>query len=78
MRGSAPGAQRRAFPDGGAHAGPARAHREFRPHASPAPGAEEAILPDTLTIIDNRTGKKYEVPIDHGTYPDYGAYVRAT
>jgi citrate synthase len=24
-------------------------------------------MPDTLTIIDNRTGKKYEVPIEHNT-----------
>ena len=24
-------------------------------------------MPDTLTIIDNRTGKKYEVPITHET-----------
>lgn len=24
-------------------------------------------MADTLTIIDNRTGKQYEVPIDHGT-----------
>lgn len=24
-------------------------------------------MPDTLTIVDNRTGKKYEVPIEHDT-----------
>ena len=24
-------------------------------------------MPDTLTIIDNRTGKRYELPIEHGT-----------
>jgi citrate synthase len=34
-------------------------------------------MPDTLTIIDNRTGKKYEVPITYGTYPLYGASVPA-
>ena len=34
-------------------------------------------MPDTLTITDNRTGKQYEVPIDHGTYPGYGAFIRA-
>ncbi|HSJ13757.1 MAG TPA: citrate synthase [Longimicrobiales bacterium] len=34
-------------------------------------------MPDTLTIIDNRTGQQYEVPIDHGTYPKYGAFIRA-
>ncbi|MDR7440203.1 MAG: citrate/2-methylcitrate synthase, partial [Armatimonadota bacterium] len=32
---------------------------------------------DTLTIIDNRTGKTYEVPIIYGTYPKYGAAIRA-
>jgi citrate synthase len=34
-------------------------------------------MPDTLTIIDNRTGKQYEVPIAHGTYPEYGSYIPA-
>jgi len=34
-------------------------------------------MPDTLTITDNRTGKTIEVPISHGTYPDYGASIRA-
>jgi citrate synthase len=32
-------------------------------------------MPDTLTITDNRTGKSYEVPIFHGTYPDYGSAI---
>jgi citrate synthase len=32
-------------------------------------------MPDTLTITDNRTGKTYEVPIDYGLYPDYGAFI---
>lgn len=32
-------------------------------------------MPDTLTIIDNRTGKQYEVPIMYGTYPMYGTAV---
>jgi len=31
---------------------------------------------DTLTITDNRTGKTYEVPIEYGTYPTYGAYIK--
>ncbi len=34
-------------------------------------------MPDSLTIIDNRTGKKYEVPILYGTYKTYGAAIRA-
>jgi citrate synthase len=34
-------------------------------------------MPETLTIIDNRTGKQYEVPIDHGTYDKYGSFIRA-
>ena len=33
-------------------------------------------MPDSLTIIDNRTGQKYELPIAYGTYPEYGAYIR--
>lgn len=32
---------------------------------------------DTLTIVDNRTGKQYEIPIMYGTYPTYGAAIRA-
>ncbi|HXX38560.1 MAG TPA: citrate (Si)-synthase, partial [bacterium] len=32
---------------------------------------------DTLTITDNRTGKTYTVPILYGTYPTYGAAIRA-
>jgi citrate synthase len=31
---------------------------------------------DTLTITDNRTGKTYEVPIQYGTYANYGAYIK--
>jgi citrate synthase len=34
-------------------------------------------MPDTLTITDNRTGKTYEVPILHGTYPTYGSAIPA-
>jgi len=34
-------------------------------------------MPDTLTIIDNRTGRKYEVPVLHGTYPEYGSAIPA-
>jgi citrate synthase len=33
---------------------------------------------DTLTITDNRTGKSYEVPVQYGTYPNYGAYIKTT
>ena len=33
---------------------------------------------DTITLIDNRTGNKYEIPIFYGTYPNYGAAIRAT
>ena len=32
---------------------------------------------DSLTIVDNRTGETYELPIQQGTYPNYGAYIRA-
>ncbi len=34
-------------------------------------------MPDTVTIIDNRTGEEYELPIIYGTYPTYGAAIRA-
>ncbi|NUO08826.1 MAG: citrate synthase [Candidatus Brocadia sp.] len=34
-------------------------------------------MPDTLTITDNRTGKQYDLPIMYGTYPTYGAAIRA-
>jgi citrate synthase len=32
---------------------------------------------DTLTITDNRTGRTYEIPVAHGTYPRYGSAIRA-
>ena len=32
---------------------------------------------DTLTITDNRTGKTYELPIQYGLYPTYGASIQA-
>jgi citrate synthase len=31
---------------------------------------------DSLTIVDNRTGRSYELPIFHGTYPLYGSAIR--
>ncbi|MBI4545826.1 MAG: citrate synthase [Gemmatimonadetes bacterium] len=34
-------------------------------------------MADTLTVIDNRTGKRYEVPILYGVYPEYGAAIPA-
>ena len=34
-------------------------------------------MSDTVTIIDNRTGKQYELPISYGTYPHYGASIEA-
>jgi len=33
-------------------------------------------MSDSLTITDNRTGKTYELPIQYGTYPEYGAAIR--
>jgi citrate synthase len=35
--------------------------------AQPSSDAKPAGKTDTLTIIDNRTGKRYELPIDHDT-----------
>lgn len=32
---------------------------------------------DSITVTDNRTGKSYEIPIQYGTYPLYGAAIRA-
>ena len=38
------------------------------PTKGPEPrGSQETSMPDTLTIVDNRTGKKYELPIQDGT-----------
>ena len=34
-------------------------------------------MSDTLTITDNRTEKTYDVPVLYGTYPTYGAAIRA-
>jgi citrate synthase len=34
-------------------------------------------MKDSLTVVDNRTGKKYEFPIMYGTYPKYGAAINA-
>jgi len=34
-------------------------------------------MADSLTITDNRTGKTYELPITYGTYPEYGASIKA-
>ncbi len=34
-------------------------------------------MADSLSITDNRTGKTYEVPITYGTYPEYGAAIKA-
>jgi citrate synthase len=34
-------------------------------------------MKDSLTIVDNRTGKKYELPIEYATYPKYGASINA-
>lgn len=34
-------------------------------------------MEDTLTVIDNRTGKTYTLPIIYGTYKSYGAAIRA-
>src|SRR5262245_58560485 len=33
---------------------------------------------ESLTIVDNRTGKQYELPISYGIYRDDGAYIRGT
>ena len=34
-------------------------------------------MSDTVTITDNRTGEEYELPIVYGTYPGYGAAIKA-
>src|SRR5262245_35700239 len=33
---------------------------------------------DSLTITDHRTGRSYEIPISYGTYPAYGACIKAS
>jgi citrate synthase len=42
---------------------------------NPIRGGED--MADTLTVTDNRTGEQYEIPIFYGTYPTYGAAIRA-
>ena len=32
---------------------------------------------DSLTVIDNRTDEKYDLPIAYGTYSEDGAHVRS-
>ena len=32
-------------------------------------------MPDSLSITDNRTGRQYELPIQYGIYPEYGAAI---
>ena len=32
-------------------------------------------MADSLTITDNRTGRQYELPIQYGSYPTYGAAI---
>lgn len=47
--------------------------------AVPALGLERRAFmgKNTLTVIDNRTGKSYEIPIFQGTNPTYRATIRA-
>jgi citrate synthase len=33
---------------------------------------------DSVTIVDNRTGKEYELPISYGRYPTYGASINCS
>lgn len=35
------------------------------------------MMKDSITLTDNRTGKSYEIPIQYGAYPLYGAVIRA-
>ena len=45
----------------------------------PEPGAgtaqKKAAPQDSVTLVDNRTGKEYEFPISYSTYPKYGASI---
>lgn len=36
-------------------------------HYSETTSSREPTMPDTLSVLDNRTGKKYEIPIEHNT-----------
>src|SRR5512142_2380071 len=73
--------RRGAAPDApGVLAAAADLRRRTRPHNRGAvprarlPGGGK--MPDSLTVVDNRTGERYEFPIAYGTYPDYGAFIR--
>lgn len=43
--------------------------------ASAGTSKQQNSARDSLTIVDNRTGKDYELPISYGTYPGYGASI---
>ena len=53
--------------------------RKLGAHSTSGPGLERRAFMDknTLTVIDNRTGKSYEISIFQGTNPTYGAAIRA-
>ena len=55
--------------DPGAEPAPGPAERPARRKGAPASPDRRAShpMPDTLSIIDNRTGKRYEVPVKDGT-----------
>src|SRR5687768_12345143 len=38
---------------------------------------EDLTPSGSLSVVDNRTGKSYELPITHGTYPLNGSSIRA-
>jgi citrate synthase len=39
---------------------------DYKTPTPTAPTLEKGVAVDTITITDNRTGKQYEIPIDHG------------
>ena len=39
-------------------------------------GDKTMTTKDSLSITDNRTGAKYDIPVLYGTYPKYGAAIR--
>ena len=45
------------------------------PEAGAGTSQMKAAPRDSVTLVDNRTGKEYGIPISYGTYPSYGAAI---
>ena len=44
-------------------------------HTNAGEAGKQGSVKDSLSIVDNRTGQEYELPISYGSYPNYGASI---